>query len=249
MNRAPTILYEDDALLVIQKPTLCHSIAKTKDELALSTLLLEHIPALEVVHQTVGEAGLLQRLDYETSGCMLVAKSPEDWHSLRESFKAEKVEKTYLLLVEGSFVSQSVDAALASRYRGSKKVSCYDDMKKNPRSQKAHTTFERIADFDDFSLLQARTSTGRRHQIRAHAAHAGHPLIGDSLYGSKKELSSALISNKDLASLSEQERSATILPTFFLHAHTIRFMQPRRNEWITITAPLPCYAHGILRFL
>ncbi len=218
------IIYQDEDLAVVNKPALLHSVAQAGSPQALSAKL----GALAGVFLENPDEALLQRLDYETSGAVLVAKTLAAQKALREQFNDHQISKEYLILCEGtSKIKIHSEVYLGSRYRGSKKVSVTE--KPQPRFLQAATDFqsEQFLPEKNLVLLRARTSTGRRHQVRAQAAHLGFPLVGDQLYGSKLELGPIL---------PELE-----LPPFILHAQKISFCHPRTNKQISLTAPLPDY--------
>ena len=137
------------------------------------------------------EAGLLQRLDFETSGCLLIARSESVFDALKKQIKDHDITKDYLFLTDSIpsalAKDQDLEAAhyLGSRYRRSKKTSISDTTQ--PRFQLAKTVFTLEKKLNDIFLVRAKTNYGRRHQIRAQASKLGMPLLGDSLYGSEKQ--------------------------------------------------------------
>lgn len=170
-------IFENDDYLVINKPSLIHSAGNN----SIQKELVKKYPRLD----KLPEAGMLQRLDFETSGALVVAKSTGAITAWKNEYKKGAIIKKYLLLVEGKLASQKeISGYFGSRYRGSKKVSFSESSKK--RFLFASTKFESFKTGNGASLLLATTSQGRRHQIRASAKEAGVPLIGDELYGGKK---------------------------------------------------------------
>lgn len=239
--KLPTIsfLYEDEFLFVVEKPALLHSVklrSAEADQDSLAARLLDWDSRLSRAGVKPEDAGLLQRLDFETSGLMLGAKSSEVWQKLKDIFKSEQVSKSYVVLLEGFFPKRKeIESFIGSRHRASKKVS----VTKFPTRSglKAKTTFELIrkSPANDASLVRAIAASARRHQIRAHAAKLGFPLWGDKLYGSTRALS-------DIAGLQgfpEQH------PPFLLHAETVAFVHPISGKALRFQSELPAYFSSI----
>lgn len=207
-----SIIYEDENLLAINKPS---GIAVHKG----SGLRFGIIEALRQIrpHEPLE---LVHRLDRETSGCLLLAKNRQtlaELHSLLRHEKATPIEKTYLALAAGRWTGgdQTVTAGLSKVKRGGEHMIQIDQ-----DGDYAVSHFHPLEVFADCSLMQVRIETGRTHQIRVHALHCGHPLIGDSKYGDKN--------------INQTFRQAG-LKRLFLHAQ--RLYLPLATP-ITIEAPL-----------
>jgi len=231
------ILYEDKELFSVNKPALIHSVElppsyeESEDEGeahsgSVAGKLLPLFPELGTVSPQVGDAGLVQRLDFETSGLLLGAKTRATWERVREAFKHRGAEKHYLVVLSGNLrSSSSIDAPIGSPYRRAGKVRVYLPGKKQAgknRAQEAQSDFFPIArdPKGNWTLARVEARTGRRHQVRAHAAALGHPLLGDSLYGS-----TALF-----------EVKGEKIPSFALHAARLEL------EGVgTFEAPCPAY--------
>ncbi len=235
-SSAIEVLYEDDFLFVLNKPSLLHSVANPRScMVSLASILLEHAPSLGLVAPKKGDAGLIQRLDFETSGIVLGAKVRRDWVALSQKLKLGEIQKIYHVLVEGRpQKSFSVDSFLGSPYRRSKKVRVYCAAKPPPRTLRASTCFRPLLFFPAhrLSLIEGEASPARRHQVRAHAAHSGYPLVGDSLYGSRLQLRQ--LANGDNPSI----------PGFLLHARLLTFTHPRTGERLSLEAPYPKWVQG-----
>ena len=181
------------------------------------------------------DCGICHRLDTETSGVMLVAKNPSFYKALRAAFHAGRVEKEYVCLVEGRVEQeQEVQGYLYGRYRRSQKVQVSPH--EVPRSQLAKLRImpEQGLGMDcrkpfEASILRIQLITGLRHQIRAQLASLGHPLVGDSLYGSTRSLGEIAQRVEPYEHLSR---------TFLLHAEYIAFHHPLTNKRIEMRSPL-----------
>ena len=220
------LLYEDADLFVVQKPSGLHTVDLPHSPApSLAALLLAAAPALRSVAERPGDAGLVQRLDYETSGCVLGATGRTVWAQLRAALQAGRIEKQYLAIVEGCIEPRvEVGGWIGSRYRRAQKVHVYAD-RPPKRALPAHSCFELLAyqPEEDLALVRASAPTARRHQIRAHLSRLGHPLVGDRLYGSTRSL------------------PLPGSPPFLLHASTVSLLHPVRGTALRVTAPPPAF--------
>lgn len=182
------IIYEDKDVLVVDKPAgiVVFPEGQTKDN-TLIDALIEKYPDLK----KAGEApryGVAHRLDKDTSGVLLVAKSPEALIFLQKQFKNREVEKKYICLVEGTIKedSGSLKTLIARSPRDGRKQKVYLENEPHPESaREAITEYKVIEDFKKYTLLEVEIKTGRRHQIRCHFSYLQHPIAGDKLYGFK----------------------------------------------------------------
>jgi 23S rRNA pseudouridine955/2504/2580 synthase len=210
----PRILYEDDDLLVLNKPSgmavhggsgLSYGVIEALRELR------PHSRALELVH----------RLDRDTSGCLLIAKKRSALKALHEQFRDDDVNKRYVALLAGQWAQSRwrVDAPLKKNV-----LQSGERMVRVARDGKAAVTeFRRLTRYAEATLVEARPITGRTHQIRVHALHMGHPVAGDERYGDET-------SNRRLRQLG--------LKRLFLHARETTFRHPRTAEPLRVEAPL-----------
>jgi len=211
---ADQVIYEDKRILVVNKPS----------GLAVHGGSGISHGAIELIREARPECrdlSLVHRLDRETSGCLVFAKKRSALRELHERFRLGTVEKNYLALVSGDwqFGEQLVDAPLLVEHRrnGERHVLV------SAAGKSAQTVFRLSRTFGQFSLMQCQPRTGRTHQIRVHALHTGHPILGDDRYGDAEANATA----KKLG-----------LKRLFLHAQSIAFPDDSGNE-LHFTAPLP----------
>jgi len=174
------IVYEDDALLVINKPAglVVHPGSGNWSGTLLNALL-HHAPLL----QSVPRAGIVHRLDKETSGLLVVAKTIEAQTNLVRQLQAHTVQRHYLALVEGRVErAGKVEAPIGRHPTARTKMAVVS------RGKSAVTHYSVLQHFSRYTLIECRLETGRTHQIRVHMQSIGHPLAGDPTYGSKKML-------------------------------------------------------------
>ena len=212
---AERILHEDSRILVLDKPA----------GLAVhggSNVSLGCIEALRLLRPDSKDLELAHRLDRDTSGCLLLAKRRSALRMLHELLREGRVDKRYLTLVKGPWPegTTEIDAPLVTRRVGGEARVKVDESGKESRS-----TFRLIDRFGKTaSLLEVSIETGRTHQIRVHAAHAGHPVAGDERYG-----------DKDF----DEYLKSFGLTRMFLHAHSLSFDWPDTGEPFNASAPLP----------
>jgi 23S rRNA pseudouridine955/2504/2580 synthase len=211
---ADAIIYEDKHLLVINKPSGLAVHGGSGVSHGVIELLRELRPDLR-------DLSLAHRLDRETSGSLVLAKRRSALRLLHEHFREGRVDKNYLALVCGDWQSGDylIDAPLLVKHRqGGERHVIVD-----AEGKQAQTQIRLSRTFGKYSLLQCQPRTGRTHQIRVHAKHAGHPLAGDERYGDEEE-------NRKLKKLG--------LRRMFLHAQSISFPDKHGND-LHFTAPLP----------
>jgi 23S rRNA pseudouridine1911/1915/1917 synthase len=213
---ALTILYADDALIAVNKTAgvPAHPL-KPGERGTVANALLASWPELAQVSDDPREAGLCHRLDVETSGVLLAAKHREAWLAMRAAFSggAETVKKTYLALVWGPLADEGeIDVPLGQH---GDHVRPHVD---GHEGREARTGFTVLGRHGAYSLVQVRLFTGVMHQIRAHLAGVGAPIVGDTLYGGKP---------------------LEGLRRFFLHASELTVKHPTGGHEVTVAAPLP----------
>ena len=207
------ILYEDDDLLVVDKPAgLTVHPAPGHPGHTLVNAILSHFPHLADISDSL-RPGIVHRLDKDTSGAMLVAKNRAAQLNLINQFKSRAIVKAYLVLVKGRLTPERgiIEAAIG-RHPGNRKR-----MAVVTGGREARTQYRVIKYIDDYTLLEVTPETGRTHQIRVHLAAIGYPVVGDTVYGVKSP------------HLSRQ----------FLHASRLGFKLPSTGEYVEFTSELP----------
>lgn len=217
------VVYHDDAVIVINKPAglVVHPGAGNPDGTLLNALLY-HFPEL----QQVPRAGIVHRLDKDTSGVMVVAKSLEAQFNLVQQLQARSVKRHYSALAVGEFTGGgSVDANIGRS--GNDRLR----MAVTPGGKPAITHYSIVRRFVGLTLLQCRLETGRTHQIRVHMAHIRHPLAGDPLYGGRNRIPKGLDAETREAILS--------FPRQALHATELEFIHPLTGTAMQFETQLP----------
>ncbi len=214
-NKPLKILYEDKYLLVVDKEAgvTVHPVG-SKNENTLVNRLLFNIKDLSGIGGVI-RPGIVHRIDKNTSGLLIVAKNDEAHLKLSEMLKLHAVDRRYIALVKGNFLTKSgkIDLPI-SRKKGEIKM-CIA-----PFGKRALTHFKVIEKIGkEFSLVAVRLETGRTHQIRVHFSYLGHPVVGDSLYGGMIK--------------------SIPLKRQFLHAYEISFIHPIMGKRINVYSVLP----------
>lgn len=233
LNEEPTILYEDDALVVINKPAgLVVNRAESVKEPTVQdwfekkyqiTNFKNHVD----ISDFISRSGVVHRIDKETSGCLILAKTPKAFYRLQTQFKEHKVQKTYLALLHGKLVPAHGEIRVPvgrlpwNRERfgvvpGGKEAMtrymCLNFYQRKSGDRVAYYTY-----------VEAYPQSGRTHQIRVHFKYLGYPLVSDYLYAGRKQ----------------QRDDRTWCSRVFLHAARIKFFHPVDGKLIETVAPLP----------
>lgn len=226
------ILYEDAAILVINKPAgLVAHPAPGHDGGTLVNAVLHHCPDLGAIAGEI-RPGIVHRLDQDTSGALVIAKNAMALEHLAEQFKQRQTQKTYLALVLGNLDGHGVvNLPIGRAINDRKKMSVT-----SKHSREALTKWQALKNYNGVTLLKVRILTGRTHQIRVHLSHLRHPIIGDALYGVPNL--PQVLPNYGL----RDSRLYEILKPVarqLLHAWKLSFSHPVTGEWLQFTAPLP----------
>ena len=206
------IYFEDEYLAVVDKPygMVVHPAAGNETG-TLVNALLYHMPKLSGIGG-VKRPGIVHRLDKDTSGIILIAKTDEAHQSLSKQLKDRTMDKRYLAVVEGLMKVENgeINEPIARSKRDRKMMAI------DKEGRQAHTKWKLIENLRSSSLLEVHILTGRTHQIRVHMQSIHHPVAGDPIYGAKKGVK---------------------VPRLMLHAHKLTFTHPITNERLTFTAP------------
>lgn len=190
----PTVIYEDEFILALSKPSglLVHSDGRSKER-TLVDWITENYPGIENVGEeerlqggeVIKRPGIVHRLDRDTSGVILVAKTPEAFEFLKDQFKNRKVKKVYHALVWGTFSDDKkegvIDLPIGRSSTDFRRWSAEYGAKGELREAK--TEYRVLVEGEKFSYLEVRPQTGRTHQIRVHMKAVSHPIVCDKLYG------------------------------------------------------------------
>lgn len=227
------IVHEDEDLLVINKPAglVVHPGAGNRAG-TLQNALLHHAPETE----RLPRAGLVHRLDKDTSGLLVVARTLQAHKALVDQLQARSMGREYLALVAGTMTAGGeVDAPIGRDHRERKRMAVREDGKP------AVTGYRVEERFPAHTLVRCLLQTGRTHQIRVHMAHIRHPLVGDPVYGGRPRLPKGA-DDALRAALSGFRRQA-------LHAQRLALTHPRSGESETWAAPLPADMEALLAAL
>lgn len=221
------IVYEDDELLVVNKPKgmVVHPAAGNPDKTLVNALLFHCKGRLSSINGVV-RPGIVHRIDKDTSGLLIVAKNDFSHSHLAEQIKEHSFTRIYKAVVIGKmpYDEGTVNVPLG-RSRNDRKKQAVNGL--NPRDAVTH--YKVLEHFSGYDLCSFRLETGRTHQIRVHCAHLGHPVAGDFVYGPPK--------------------NSFGLEGQCLHAETIGFIHPKTNEYMEFSAPLPDYFINVLNKL
>jgi len=241
------VLFEDEHLLALDKPSGLRTSPDRYEP--------EHTNLMRLLHEGIAagkpwaqERGLTylsnaHRLDLETSGVLLLAKTKPALVALADSFGTEKPESKYFALIAGLPSSDhfEMDAKL-SLTAGPLALVRVDSL----NGKRSKTLFTVTEKFSGYTVLQGFPKTNRMHQIRVHLRHAGFPIVGDTLYGGKPLWLSRL--KKDFRLKPGREERA-LISRVALHAEALTLLHPRTGELLTIMAPLPKDLRVALRYL
>jgi len=220
------IVYEDEDLIVVNKPQgmVVHP-APGNESGTLVNALLYHCGDLSGMGGTI-RPGIVHRLDKDTSGLLVAAKNDFAHRSLAAQIKARKVKRIYLALVYGEIKEPAgkIEAPIGRHPVDRQRMAVTF---KNSRP--ALTYYRVLRRFEGFTLLEVHLKTGRTHQIRVHMAYLNHPVVGDALYGPKKQ--------------------AFEVPGQLLHAAKLGFHHPRTGDYLEFMAPLPPAFRHVLELL
>jgi 23S rRNA pseudouridine1911/1915/1917 synthase len=231
----PTIIFEDDSVLVIQKPQgLVVHPAPGHTSGTLVDWLLARYPGMGSVGQA-GRQGIVHRLDRDTSGLMVIAKTEEAYGELARQVREREVERRYLALVWGRLEEDVlwIEVPIARKLHDPTRMAAVPRPDADRKAKSARTEVRVLERFPSMTLVEARIATGRTHQIRVHMAHEGHPVVGDPVYGLRQAKQGKLSLDRETLSL------VAALPGQALHAQTLSFRHLVTGQTMTFSVPPP----------
>ncbi|MGL6197281.1 MAG: RluA family pseudouridine synthase [Thermoguttaceae bacterium] len=241
------ILYEDDDLVVINKPP--HMVVHPSRGHWAGTLvgaLAFHFAGKLSGVRGPTRPGIVHRLDRDTSGVILVAKNDEIHAKLAALFEEKRIQKEYLAVVIGtpSLDRDIIDLPIGLHTKSKEKMAIRRD---DPEAKEAVTFFEVTKRYPGFSLLKVLPKTGRTHQIRVHLTNYGNPILCDKLYGGRSLITHEELIGKKTIALTEDAAEGTILlRRQALHAHRLTFVHPGTGKELSISAPIPNDIQSVL---
>jgi len=233
-NNIPKKIFEDGDFLVINKPSswITNSAATTKDQPVVQDWLAKNFK-FETSSSKLYRSGIVHRLDKETSGLLLIAKTKEAFHNLQKQFKERRVAKKYRALVHGK-VEMGEGEIKAPVGRLPWRRNRFGVL---PGGREAATEYKVLENYETkegkYSLLELFPKTGRTHQIRIHLKYLGHPIVGDTFYAGRKTA----------------RRDRVWCPRLFLHASEISFLHPKTGERVSFESQLPADLGAVLTSL
>lgn len=229
-----SIVYEDDDVLVINKPAgmVVHPGYNNYTGTLVNGLVF-HFQQLPVMPGNDGRPGLVHRIDKDTSGLLLISKNERSMTYLARQFYEHTITRKYLALAWGDLETDGTVTGYIGRSVNERRImSIYDDPEKGKWSVTHYKVLER---FGYVTLIECQLETGRTHQIRAHMKHIGHPLFSDATYGGDRILKGTMFGKyKQFV-----ENCFEMMPRQALHAQTLGFMHPSLKKQLNFEAPLP----------
>jgi 23S rRNA pseudouridine1911/1915/1917 synthase len=237
MKNKPSIIFEDDDIIVLNKPAHYLTIPDrfVAERANLTTFLKDRLEEVFVVH----------RLDKETSGVILFAKNAEAHRNLSMQFEARTVDKIYLALVEGSVHKDEgeINQPIANNMRDKGRMIIAK------RGKPSLTLFKVVERFKNYTLVEANIKTGRTHQVRVHFEVIGYPLAVDSLYGRKDVFLLSEVKMKKYRRGKDVIEEKPLMSRTTLHAAKVTFQHPSTSKPMTFEAELPKDFRAVLNQL
>ena len=229
------IVFEDDELLVLNKVAgmVVHPAHGNWDG-TLVNALVYHFQHLPTSRNGAIRPGLVHRIDKDTSGLMVIAKTEYAMTHLARQFFEHTIERTYNALVWGipNPPDGTITGYIGRSVRDRKVQTIYDD---ETKGKWAVTHYKTLEELRYVALMQCNLETGRTHQIRAHLKHIGHPLFNDAMYGGDRILRGNPVGSYKAF----VENAFKLLPRQALHAKSLGFIHPRTNQWLQFDSELP----------
>jgi len=236
------IVFEDEHLVVINKPAgmVTHPAAGNYGG-TLVNAVLYHFGKLPL-SGGADRPGIVHRLDKNTSGLIIVARSDTAFAALQKAIQAREVKRTYLALVCGHLKQDSgtIDLPIGRSLKDRKKMTVT-----HHRSREAVTSYQLLDRFRSYDLLEVNLHTGRTHQIRVHLSHMGHPVFGDPDYGGRQKWHRGVFAPERLLA----RRLLEIMPRQALHAARLEFIHPITKETLSLYRDPPDDFRALLEML
>lgn len=234
-NIALNIVFEDEHLLVINKPAgmVVHPAYQNWNGTVVNALAY-HFQNLPEMPGNNGRPGLVHRIDKDTSGLLVIAKTEIALAKLAKQFFDHSIERTYNALVWGEPNSEAgtINVNVGRSLKDRRVTTAFPE---GDYGRHAITHYKMLKSLRYVSLIECKLETGRTHQIRAHMKYLGHPLFNDALYGGNEVLKGTLFSKyKQFV-----DNCFKIIPRQALHAKTLGFIHPATNKWIQFDSELP----------
>ena len=233
------IIFEDNFLMVINKPPgmVVHPAYKNYSGTLVNALMFYSAQKNDTLSDLSGfeRAGIVHRLDKDTSGLIVVAKDEVTHRKLSEQFFHHTIEREYNAIVWGKLKSKKgeISNRLGRDKRDRKKVAVLKN--DDEKGKLSITNYEVLEEYEFLSLLKLNLKTGRTHQIRVHMSHSGHPVFGDETYGGREPHSVNLTSNIK----SQIKNLLELIPRQSLHARVLGFIHPHTKESLRFDSELP----------
>lgn len=225
----PSLIYEDEVLLVLDKPSgwIVNEAETTKNQPVIQSWLHEKFKdkPYPILISYEERSGIVHRLDKETSGILLIAKTKDSFENLQAQFKNREVHKKYTALVHGKVAQTSgvVKASVGRLPWRRDRFGVLPGGRESETNYKVVSVFKAVDASDFYTLVEFFPKTGRTHQIRIHAKYIGHPLVSDEFYAGRKTA----------------RKDRKWCPRLFLHASAISFIHPEKGQKIEFKSKLP----------
>jgi len=234
MKKKIEVIYEDDYIIAVNKPA---------GLLTIPDRFRHDMPNLfSILANTRDELYTVHRLDKNTSGGLLFAKTKETHRLISQQFMDREPEKYYVAIVDGTFREKSGEITASL----SESTTTRGKMLVHPRGKVSKSSYEVLEDFKNFSYVRIRIYTGRLHQIRVHMSHIGHPLMVDHLYGKRDEFFLSEIKRKKF-NLKKGEEERPLLTRQPLHSHRLKFDHPHTGDAMDLEFPIPKDINAVIK--
>lgn len=183
-----TVIFENKDFAILNKPAgIAMHLSSPQDTKTVVNWLIATYPEIITVGEDILRPGIVHRLDKDTSGICIIAKTQEAYLELKTLFKERLMQKTYIAIVHGHITPQTgiVHAAIARSLTLRKQAIVDKDLMVQGKIRNAITPYQVTQSYDLYDIVEVKPKTGRMHQIRVHLASLGHPIVGDTLYGNK----------------------------------------------------------------